>query len=79
MSGSDPALAIPHSFRVGMHPGCLICIQKQAKLCRGMIATASCLPAAVPEFADWTDSIARDSMNRDAVIASVGLEIWSFA
>ena len=63
-SGPDPALAIPHSFRVGMHPGCLIGVQKQAKLCRGMIAMASCLLAAVPEFADWTDAITRDSMNQ---------------
>jgi hypothetical protein len=58
-----------------MHPGCLIGVQKQAKLCRGMIATASCLPVTVPEFVDWTDPKARDRISRDAVIASVDLEI----
>ncbi|XPS75117.1 hypothetical protein M3J09_007227 [Ascochyta lentis] len=43
--GRSLRLLSPHSFKVGMHPGCLIGVQKQAKLCRGMIAPASCLLA----------------------------------
>ena len=67
--------AVPHSFKVGVHPGCLIGVYQQAKVCRGMIEMASCLPATVSEFIDWTDSIVCDGVSRDAVIASVDLKI----
>lgn len=68
-------LAVPHSFKVGVHPGCLIGVYQQEKVCHGMIEPASCLLAAVPEFIDWTDSMVGDGVNKYAVIASVGLEI----
>lgn len=68
-------LAVSHSFKVGVHPGCLIGIYQQAKVCRGMIEPPSCLPAAISEFIDWTDSTVCDGVSIDAVIASVDLEI----